>query len=267
MKNKKDFSDLGPLFVKLVEIVARLRAPDGCPWDRKQTPQTLKKYVLEEAYEVVEAVEKDEDWLICEEIGDLIFLLIFLAFLYQEAGRFSLAQVLTLCAEKMIRRHPHVFGEKRLSEAQEVVAQWQKIKEKEARAKGKASSVLGDLPRTLPALQRAFRLGERASRVGFDWERPEDVLDKLDEELRELKTALREDKRQVAEELGDLLFTVANLSRKLGINPEEALAKANEKFETRFRALEERIKAAGKDLKDVTLAEMDALWEEIKKGR
>ncbi len=266
--NPKDFSQLGPLFVRLVEIVARLRAPDGCPWDRKQTPETLKKYVLEEAYEVVEAIERGEDLLICEEIGDLLFLLIFLGYLFEEAKRFSLADILTLCAEKMIRRHPHVFGERKLSEAEEVIAQWQKIKEKEAKEKGKTSSVLGDLPRTLPALQRAFRLGERASRVGFDWKKAEDLFPKLEEEIEELKEALSSsDKGQITEEIGDLLFTVANLARKLGVNPEEALARANQKFEDRFRTLEKRLKEAGKDLSQVNLAEMDALWEEIKRGR
>jgi len=254
--------------VKLVEIVARLRAPDGCPWDRKQTPQTLKKYVLEEAYEVSEAIDQGEPLLVCEEIGDLLFLLVFLGYLYEEAGAFRLADMLKLCAEKMIRRHPHVFGERKLSEAEEVISQWQKIKEKEAQAKGKSSSVLGDLPKNLPALQRAFRLGERASRVGFDWESAEDLFPKLQEEMAELSEAVeRQEKEEIFEELGDLLFTVANLSRKLGINPEEALKAANEKFERRFRELESRLRTQGKDLKDVPLSEMDALWEEIKKGR
>ncbi len=264
----KNFSALGPLFVRLVEIVARLRAPDGCPWDRKQTPESLKKYVLEEAYEVTEAIERGNSLLVCEEIGDLLFLLIFLAYLYEESGAFRLADVLSLCAEKMIRRHPHVFGEQKLSEAEEVVSQWQRIKEQEAREKGKASSVLGDLPKNLPALQRAFRLGERAGRVGFDWEKAEDLFPKLQEEISELSAALKEKERaKIFEEVGDLLFTVANLARKLGVNPEEALRAANEKFETRFRELEVKLRAQGKDLRETTLAEMDALWEEIKKGR
>ncbi len=266
-KKDKDFKDLGPLFVKLVEIVARLRAPDGCPWDRKQTPESLKKYVLEEAYEVTEAIERKEPLLVCEEIGDLLFLLIFLAYLYEEAGVFHLSDVLTLCAEKMIRRHPHVFGERKLTAAEEVISQWQKIKEKEAREKGKKASILGDLPKNLPALQRAFRLGERAGRVGFDWENPKDLLAKVQEETGELLRALG-DKDEVAifEELGDLLFTMANLARKLGVNPEEALKAANEKFEKRFRKMEIHFKNQGRDLKEVSLSEMDAVWEEIKKG-
>ena len=264
---KKEFDALGPLFVRLVEIVARLRAPDGCPWDRKQTPETLKKYLLEEAYEVVEAIEKDQPLEVCEEIGDALFLLIFLAYLYEEAGKFRLADVLTLCAEKMIRRHPHVFGEHNLESAEEVVAQWQRIKEKEAQEKGLASSsVLGNLPRNLPALQRAFRVGERASRVGFDWQRPEDLFEKIDEETQELKEALQEgDPAKIKEELGDLLFTLANLSRKLGVNPEEALRDTVEKFVSRFLEMERHFQGQGKDLRELSLAEMDQVWEEVKK--
>ncbi|AEH44654.1 MazG family protein [Thermodesulfatator indicus DSM 15286] len=265
MKGK--FDDLGPLFVKLVEIVARLRGPGGCPWDQEQTPETLKKYVLEEAYEVFEAIGEETPLSVCEEIGDLLFLLVFIAYLYEEKGDFELADVLKLCADKMIRRHPHVFGENTLTNPDEVVAQWQKIKEKEAKDKGKKSSVLGNLPKALPALQRAFRLGERASRVGFDWDKPEELFPKLHEEITELKEALtKKDKKALKEEVGDLLFTVANLSRKLGVNPEEALRLANEKFETRFRQMESHFKDKGKNLNEVSLAEMDAVWEKVKKS-
>ncbi|WP_022854236.1 nucleoside triphosphate pyrophosphohydrolase [Thermodesulfatator atlanticus] len=267
MKETTDFSELGPLFVKLIEIVHRLRAPDGCPWDRKQTPETLKKYVIEEAHEVFDAIGEESPLAVCEEIGDLLFLLIFLAYLYEEAGDFRLRDVLKLCAEKMIRRHPHVFGKIPLNEAEEVVAQWQKIKEKEAREKGQKTSVLGNLPRSLPALQRAFRLGERASRVGFDWQKAEDLFEKLDEEISELKEALgRKEKDALQEEIGDLLFTVVNLARKLGINPEEALRQTNDKFEHRFQKMEARAQEQGKSLKELSLEEMDALWEEAKKA-
>ncbi len=267
MKEPTDFSELGPLFVKLIEIVHRLRAPDGCPWDRKQTPETLKKYVIEEAHEVFDAIGEETPLAVCEEIGDLLFLLIFLAYLYEEAGNFRIRDMLKLCAEKMIRRHPHVFGEKSLNEAEEVVAQWQKIKEKEAREKGQKSSVLGNLPRSLPALQRAFRLGERASRVGFDWKRPEELFEKLNEEISELREALeRQEKDALAEEIGDLLFTVVNLARKLGINPEEALRQTNDKFVRRFQEIEKRAEEQGKKLGEMSLEEMDALWEEAKKA-
>ncbi len=262
----KKFEELGPLFVRLVEIVARLRGPDGCPWDRKQSPETLKKYVLEEAYEVVEAIEKANPLEVCEEIGDALFLLVFLAYLYEEAGYFRLRDVLSLCAEKMIRRHPHVFGKQSLSEAEEVVAQWQKIKEEEAKKKGlSTSSVLGNLPRTLPALQRAFRVGERASRVGFDWSQPEDLFSKLEEEIEELKEAvsLRQTSK-IEEEIGDLLFTVTNLARKLQINPEEALGKTVAKFIHRFTEMERRFHEKGRSLREASLEEMDAVWEEIK---
>ncbi len=262
---KKEFEKLGPLFTRLVEIVARLRAPDGCPWDREQTPQTLKKYLLEEAYEVVEAIDKDQPLEVCEEIGDALFLLVFLGYLYEEEGKFRLADMLTLCAEKMIRRHPHVFGERNLESPEEVVRQWQRIKEKEAQKKGLSSSVLGNLPRNLPALQRAFRVGERASRVGFDWKRPEDLFDKLDEEIEELKEALKKGlSSQIKEELGDLLFTIVNLSRKLGINPEEALKETTEKFISRFVAMEKKIQGQGQDLRELSLEEMDQIWEEVK---
>lgn len=263
---ERDSKPLGELFERLVGIVGRLRAPDGCPWDRKQTPQSLKKYVLEEAYEVIEAIDEGRPQDVCEEIGDALFLLVFVAYLYQEAGKFRLADVLRLCAEKMIRRHPHVFGKAAVESAAEVIDQWQRIKEEEARRKAvERSAVLGNLPKTLPALQRAFRVGERASRVGFDWGSAEEIFPKLEEEIRELREALNtRDKERVTEEIGDLLFTVANLSRKLEINPEEALRQAVEKFTQRFIKMERRLKTAGKDLRAVSLEEMDRVWEEIK---
>ncbi len=257
---------LGELFERLVEIIARLRGPQGCPWDRQQTPQSLKKYVLEEAYEVVEAIDQGDPVEVCEELGDALFLLTFVAHLYQESGDFEVADVLRLCAEKMIRRHPHVFGDAAVANAAEVIEQWQRIKEREALQKEKdRSAILGNLPKTLPALQRAFRVGERASRVGFDWKEAEDIFPKLEEELSELRQALAQgEQAQVREELGDLLFTVANLSRKLGINPEEALRETVEKFIRRFRTLEKYFQQKGEDLHQVSLEEMDRVWEEIK---
>ncbi len=257
---------IGALFERLVEIISRLRGPQGCPWDREQTPQSLKKYILEEAYEVVEAIDQGDPVEVCEELGDAIFLLTFVAYLYQEAGDFEVADVLRLCAEKMIRRHPHVFGDTAVANAAEVIAQWQRIKEKEARQKEKdRSAILGNLPKTMPALQRAFRVGERASRVGFDWKEAEELFPKIEEELSELREALAKGERdQVREELGDLLFTVANLARKLGVNPEEALRDNVEKFIHRFRAMEEHFARQGQDLHQVSLEEMDRVWEEIK---
>ncbi len=254
------------LFSRLVEIVIRLRGPNGCPWDRKQTPESLKKYLLEEAYEIIDAIDSSDTQEVCEEIGDLLFLLIFLTYLYEEAGAFSIGEMLRLCADKMIRRHPHVFGQAAVNCAREVIAQWQKIKEEESRSKEKGrSAVLGNLPKTLPALQRAFRVGERASRVGFDWPSAIEIFPKLEEEFLELKEALHDqDERRLKEEIGDLLFTMANLSRKLNINPEEALTQAVEKFIYRFIKMEDYFKSQGKDLREVSLEDMDQVWEEIK---
>ncbi len=259
-------ASLGERFEKLVEIVARLRGPEGCPWDREQTPESLKKYLLEEAYEAYEEISQGNPLGAREELGDLFFLILMIAYIYQEAGAFSLEEMLFLCAEKMIRRHPHVFGEEEARTAEEVWAQWQRVKEKEASKKG-GSRVLGNLPRSLPALQRAYRLGERASRVGFDWKKAEEILPKLKEEFQELEEALVSGTREKQEEeLGDLLFTVANLARKLGLNPEECLKKALEKFQERFTALEKEFLARGQDLKEVSLEEMDQVWEALKRN-
>ena len=256
----------GEFFERLLEIVARLRGPEGCPWDRKQTPESLRKYLVEEAYEAYEAVGEGRPEEVREELGDLLFLILMVAYIYQERGLFRVAEMLELCAQKMIRRHPHVFGEERARDAEEVLRRWQAVKAEEAREKAEEHSVLGNLPRSLPALQRAYRLGERASRVGFDWASAEEVFPKLEEEKEELLEALREGRRErIAEEIGDLLFTVANLARKLGVNPEEALKKTLLKFEDRFRALERAFREQGRDLSEVSLSEMDALWEELKK--
>ncbi len=256
----------GEGFERLVEIVRRLRAPDGCPWDRKQTPSTLKKYLLEEAYEAVEAIDEGDAAHIAEELGDLLFLIIFVAYLYEEKGAFDLRGLLEQTAAKMIRRHPHVFGEKQAQSAEEVIDNWQKIKEAEARKTSEPrSSVLGNLPRTLPALQQAYRVGERASRVGFDWSGPKDLWPKVEEELNELKEAIaRGEKEATFAELGDLLFTLVNLSRHLGINPEEALRQTIERFIQRFILMERKFEARGRRLREASLAEMDAVWEEIK---
>ncbi len=258
-------SSAGKALEKLLEIVERLRGPDGCPWDRKQTPETLRKYLVEEAYEAYEAIGEGEAAEVQEELGDLLFLILMIAYIYQERQLFTVSEMLELCAQKMIRRHPHVFGEEKAASAEEVVARWQRIKEKEK--KETESAILGNLPRSLPALQLAYRLGERASRVGFDWNRPEEVFPKLREEWEELEASLRSGSREDLEgEIGDLLFTLANLSRKLGVNPEEALKRSLEKFRRRFTAMEKFFRSRGKDLREVSLEEMDRVWEEIKTG-
>ncbi len=249
----------------LLAIIKRLRAPDGCPWDREQTPESVKKYVVEETYELVDAIDGGDPSKVAEELGDLMFMLLFIAGMYEETGAFRLADVLRGAAEKMVRRHPHIFGDVKVKDAGDVVANWQAIKACEAKDKGERHSVLGNLPRSLPALQRAFRLGERASRVGFDWDDARGVLARLREEEQELRDAMQGGrKEEVMHEAGDLLFTMANLARKLGTNPEEALHQANERFLRRFQAMEALLKATGKDLSRCSLEEMDDAWEQAK---
>jgi tetrapyrrole methylase family protein/MazG family protein/ATP diphosphatase len=269
--NNPDIEGCFELCSELIAIIRRLRAPDGCPWDREQTPQSVRKYILEEAYELSEAICQKDAREVMEELGDLIFLLLFVAELYQEEKLFSLPEALISIREKMIRRHPHIFGDVKVEGTADVVANWQAIKSQEAKKKGKKKGVLGDLPKALPALQRAFRLGERASRIGFDWQGHEAVWEKFREEEQELRQAISaRDKEAIFEEMGDLLFTISNLARKLDVNPEEALRAANSKFETRFKAMEEEISRQGKDIHAMELEELDAYWDLIKadgKGR
>lgn len=248
-------------FYTLWEIIKALRGERGCPWDKKQTPQTLKKYLIEETYEVLEAIDKGNPEEIRDELGDLLFIILFIIYLYEEKSLFSLKDLLYFTAKKMIRRHPHVFGEEMAKSAEEVIYKWQKIKKEEK----KESSVLGNIPKSLPALQRAFRLGERASRVGFDWEKGEDVLEKIKEEIEEIKNLLNTSfKEKLKEEIGDLLFSIANFSRKLDINPEEALKLALTKFENRFKLLEKEIEKRGLLWENLSIKELDQIWEEIK---
>ncbi len=263
--DKGDFASEVDEFVELLKVLKRLRAPDGCPWDREQTPKSIKKYMLEEAYELYEAVDKEDAQEVKEELGDLFFLLLFLADLFEERKNFSLAEALFSIREKMIRRHPHIFGDVKVRGSGDVVANWQAIKDREQEKKGRKKSSLGNLPLVLPALQRAFRLGERASRVGFDWKRPEEVLEKLREETGELEDAMKSgDREAIEDELGDLLFTAANLSRKLDLNPEEALKKALKKFVDRFEKMEERIRQEGKEMREMDISELESYWQEVK---
>ncbi len=263
--NKTDTSDTEKKFTRLRGIVTRLSAPDGCPWDREQTPLSLKKYVLEEAYELAEAIDDKDPAAVAEELGDLFFILLFVAHLYEKAGKFSLGQALDRIAKKMIRRHPHVYGDVHVASPEEVSANWQVIKAEEAREEKKRYSCLGHLPRSLPALQRAFRLGERASRVGFDWSGAEDVWEKVAEEEEELREAMAGGNQQaVAHEIGDLLFSISSLSRLLGINPEEALQDTANRFVERFCSMERLIGQTGKKLADSSLEEMDRAWSAVK---
>lgn len=262
---KRDFNREVNEFVELLKVLKRLRAPDGCPWDREQTPKSIKKYMLEEAYELYEAIDKEDAQEVKEELGDLFFLLLFLADLFEESRDFSLAEALFSIREKMIRRHPHIFGDVKVRGSGDVVANWQAIKDREQEKKGRKKSSLGNLPLVLPALQRAFRLGERASRVGFDWKRPEEVLEKLREETGELEEAMKSgDREAIEDELGDVLFTASNLARKLDLNPEEVLKKALKKFVDRFEKMEERIRQDGKEMREMDISELESYWQEVK---
>ncbi len=253
---------------RLLEIIDILRAPDGCPWDREQTPATVKKYILEECYELADAIDQEEPGEVCEELGDIFFMLLFIGRMYEENNDFEIARSLELIEEKMIRRHPHIFADVKVNGTSDVTANWQNIKAQEARESGKKHSVLGNLPKALPALQRAFRVGERASRVDFDWKHASELWDKLEEEKQELRQAVDGGStQQIEEELGDLLFTVSNLARKLGINPEEALQKAVAKFTRRFHAMEKLLEEQGTLLPGAPADIMDNAWEEVKKGQ
>jgi MazG family protein len=249
-------------FAAFVELMARLRAPGGCPWDRKQTAESLKPYVLEEAYEVVAAIEQGDPREICEELGDLLLQVVFQARVAEDAGQFAIADVVRGIHEKLVRRHPHVFGDATAADAEEVLTNWELIKQKE---KAGRSAVAG-VDARLPALQRAWRMQKKVAKVGFDWERPEGALEKLHEELEEFRVAReRETPERAEEEMGDALFALANVARLAGINPEEALRKASSKFERRFRAVEEGLRAQGLEPGQATLDQMESLWQQAKR--
>jgi tetrapyrrole methylase family protein/MazG family protein len=251
-------------FNNLVTLMARLRGPDGCPWDRKQTTKSLKPFLVEECYEVVDALDEGTPDKIKEELGDLLFQIIFHARIAEEKAQFTIQDVIATNIEKMTRRHPHVFGDARLSTDKEVLANWEEIKKKE-KGYEERKSILEGIPRHLPSLLRAHSLQERAARVGFDWSRIEEALPKLDEEMAEFKESLKKDDADgIEEELGDILFMLVNISRFLAINPEEALRKTISKFIDRFRYIEENAATAGKSLSDMTLDEMEQLWQKSK---
>jgi MazG family protein len=250
-------------FAKLCEIVAKLRAPGGCPWDREQTNESLLPAVLEEAYEVVETVRAKDDAHFREELGDLLLLVVMHAEIARGAGRFDIDDVLRQVSEKLVRRHPHVFASGDARDAGTVLKQWEAIKREEKKGD---SHYLASLPEALPALMRAQKAQSKAARVNFDWTDVGDVLAKVEEETGEIQEAIAmENRPTIEEELGDLLFAVVNLARKCKVDAEMALQKATEKFVTRFNRVEDELKARGKRLGDVDLAEMDAIWDRIKK--
>jgi MazG family protein len=250
---------------RLLGIMARLRGPGGCPWDREQTLRTLRPYVLEETYEVLEAIDAGDPREHCEELGDLLLQIVFQARLAEEEGTFDFADVAEAIASKLVSRHPHVFGDAQVKDAEGVLRQWAALKREEKRAKGRGESVLEGVPREMPALARADRLTEKASRVGFDWPDPAGAREKVAEEIRELDEAMAAgDPAALEHEIGDALFALANLSRKLGIPPEEALRGAVGRFVTRFHHVERELTRRGVPHGGATLEEMDALWNEAK---
>jgi tetrapyrrole methylase family protein/MazG family protein len=250
---------------ELIEIMAALRSEKGCPWDREQTRESLKPFIVEEAYEVLEAIDEKNPEAIKEELGDLLFQIVFQCRIAEERGEFGMAEVIEKIGKKMIARHPHVFGDADYKTAEEVLVHWEAQKKREGKQR---ESILDGVPKTLPSLLRAHRLQDRASRVGFDWEKVEDVLPKLEEELNEFRAALRRKKQEeIEDELGDIFFVLVNISRFVGINPEDALRKTISKFISRFRYVEMAAADKGKSLSDMSLTEMDELWDEAKKKK
>jgi nucleoside triphosphate diphosphatase len=259
-------TEAGREFQKLVDIMRRLRGPRGCPWDREQTFQSLRPFVLEETYEVLHAIDSNNHAALEGEIGDLLFEGVFLAQIAADEGRFGIADSLRAISAKLIRRHPHVFGKRTgVDTAGKVLEQWEQIKAREQKEAGESRSVLRGLPKALPSLLHAHEIGTRVAAVGFDWARADDVLDKIEEEVAELRRAVQgEGRARAEEEMGDLLFSLANLARKLGIEPESSLRNANAKFSARFTALERHLEARGRTVHDATLEEMEEVWQAVK---
>jgi MazG family protein len=250
---------------RLLQIMAVLRSPGGCPWDAEQTPESLKPYLVEEAYEVLEAIDRGDPAAIRDELGDLLLQIVFQARIFEERGAFDLGDVAAAIADKLERRHPHVFSDQPTGDLKALNAQWDRIKNEEKRGRGETATVLGGIPRHLPALQRARKLTEKASRVGFDWPDADGVFAKVHEELWEFEEAMRHaDQQAMTDELGDLLFAIVNLGRFLNIDAEEALRRTINRFVTRFEHIEQSLARAGKTFQETTLEEMDALWVEAK---
>ena len=249
---------------RLRAIMARLRGPDGCPWDREQTLESLGTFVIEEAYEVLEAIASGVPGDLRDELGDLLFQIVFQARVAEERGEFDLEEVMRAIGDKIVRRHPHVFGDGRLSTADQVLAQWERIKVEERRG-APDDSLFSGVPPRLPALLKALRISTKAGRVGFDWPDAAQLLAKVDEEIAEAREALgRHDRAAIEEELGDLLFTIANVARQAGVDPEAALQSANRKFQVRFRYVEDRLKDEGLVPAPENRTRMEELWSEAK---
>lgn len=269
----------GEWFAKLVALQERLRGPNGCPWDREQTHESLRKFLIEEAYEVLDAMESGDAGKFASELGDLLLQVIFHSILAEETGRFTISDVIESVYAKMIRRHPHVFGDVAAKTSAAVLKNWEEIKRQERAGEGAGESILAGVPRSLPAVLEAYQLTRRASHVGFDWENLAGILDKLDEEKRELTSLLSEElaalgatrapasseaMQRIEEEMGDLLFVCVNIARFLGVDPEIALKKANTKFKKRFQWMESAATRKGTQFADLSREHKEELWDKSK---
>ncbi len=267
------YEEIKDPFRRLVRIMERLQEPGGCPWDREQTHESLKPYLIEEAYEALDAIDR-ENWAdLAEELGDVLLQVIFHSVLAKRTGKFDIDEVIETAAAKMVRRHPHVFGETEAKTAQDVLQNWEKLKAAEREEKNggnmsddpHATSVLAGVPKVLPALLKAQRIQEKAARVGFDWENPLQVLDKVEEEINELRQAIAaNDKIHAREEIGDLIFALVNLARFLDVDAEEAVRATAEKFRRRFHYIEQKSRELGRSLADMPLDEMESYWQAAK---
>lgn len=256
-----EFKEKRPLYL-FEEIISILRGEHGCPWDKKQTHLTLRPYLIEETYEAIDAIESGDPGHMKEELGDILLQIYLHAEIAREQGTFTIDDVARSIIDKIILRHPHVFGDDRVRDADQVVERWEEIKKKE---KPNRESMLDGVPKHLPALLKAYRIQQKVSRVGFDWEKIEDVAAKLDEEVKEFKEALvSQDNARITDEAGDILFSIANLLRFIHINPEEALTSTINKFTARFRHIEKRAGEMKKNLEEMTIDEMERLWQEAK---
>ncbi len=269
-------NDMSKQFAELVNVMARLRAPGGCPWDREQTYESLAQYLLEETYEaydaIQEATETGDTSNLRDELGDVLLQVVFHSTIAKEKGDFTIDDVVESVTQKLILRHPHVFEDKKLETADDVLNNWDDLKKAEQKLRGKTvftnGSILDEVPKSFPALIEGNKITKKAAKVGFDWENADQVFEKLDEETNELKSAIKsKNKAEIEEEIGDLLFVVVNLARKLGVEPENSLKKTNRKFRKRFRFIEDELKSNEKNFEDVDLAEMDLLWNKAKAAK
>lgn len=268
-ENNLHYSEVSKKITELIKLIESLRGKNGCPWDQKQTPRSISIYLIEEMYELVEAIIRKDSDDICEELGDVLFHILFIAAMYREQGKFNLEKVIGRITQKMIRRHPHVFGDIKVDNVEDVKKQWHHIKQSEKK-NDLPSSILSSVPNSLPALLRSYRISERAARSGFDWDDIQGVMEKVEEEWKEFKTEmdLSPEKEinlhKKSLEFGDILFTLMNVARFAGIHPETALAESTNKFEKRFKFMETEISKKGKQLESISRIELNQFWEQAK---